>query len=246
MKNLYFLTYLVLFCSTLFSQSPFFRVGYMYNLDVWKPYTEVTKSYINDGGIIFSNTWNISIEIPVYSSKKYSFYTGLSYQQVNHVIKDHILSQEYPWSGGIFYYSDPPDLISESKRVGLILGFDYLTYEKKLFSTYAGISSEIYLMDFYNSYYETNDYTPFSFELDGPKPKSFRIYQKYPFRFSTMNLSAHYRLVLMTKIGVSFGFKINVGANLYTDWDQFKRYGWLGLGLEMGFGRKKVNEKVVD
>jgi hypothetical protein len=36
--------------------------------------------------------------------------------------------------------------------------------------------------------------------------------------------------------------KVYVGTNLYSDWDQFKKYAWVGLGLEMGFGKVKASK----
>jgi hypothetical protein len=33
--------------------------------------------------------------------------------------------------------------------------------------------------------------------------------------------------------------RVSVGTNLYSEWDQFRKYVWMGVGLEMGFGKPR-------
>ena len=39
-----------------------------------------------------------------------------------------------------------------------------------------------------------------------------------------------------------FVLRASLGTNLYSDWDQFKSYAWLGLGIELGFGNGKSKD----
>ena len=41
----------------------------------------------------------------------------------------------------------------------------------------------------------------------------------------------------------SVGAKFLFGTNLKSDWDEFKKYSWLGFGIELGFGTRKAWSK---
>ena len=248
MKPILIIT-LLFFQTFSFCQFAKSRLGFSYNIDVWKPYTQVTQAYIADGGQIKSSTWNLSLEIPIYTTKKYSIYSGLSYQRINHIIIDKTTHWQ-TYYGVTYEFKDPLDLKSNSNKAGIVLGFDYLMISKKKLSHFIGLTSELYFIDRYNSYYFTTDKTqhynskdhiPASLKYNSPY-----IYGGKLFRISTFNFSTFYKILLIANDKINFGLKATLGLNLYSDWDQFKRYGWLGLGLEMGFGRKKVNEKVVE
>ena len=58
---------------------------------------------------------------------------------------------------------------------------------------------------------------------------------KNGFFLSGVNISAYYRQVFQLHENFSLAARISLGTNLYSDWDQYKKYAWLGLGLEMGF-----------
>jgi hypothetical protein len=62
------------------------------------------------------------------------------------------------------------------------------------------------------------------------------------FPLSSIDLSIFYSNRWQLKDNFSLGARVSLGTNLYSDWDQFKKYAWLGLGLELGFGKVKGKE----
>jgi hypothetical protein len=68
-------------------------------------------------------------------------------------------------------------------------------------------------------------------------------YQKRKYLFPELNVSLDYNIMLLLKKGFSLGATVQIGTNLYSDWDQFKKYAWLGVGLELGIGRSKKGKE---
>jgi hypothetical protein len=59
---------------------------------------------------------------------------------------------------------------------------------------------------------------------------------------SSLTTDIFYRYLWIVSDKFNLGTRISLGTNLYSDWDQFKKYAWLGLGLELGFGKVKASK----
>lgn len=70
---------------------------------------------------------------------------------------------------------------------------------------------------------------------DGLKGVKYKVVETY---YS----SVFYRQSFHWSDYFTFSGRISVGTNVYSDWDQYKRYVWIGLGLEAGFGKKKCTK----
>jgi hypothetical protein len=96
-----------------------------------------------------------------------------------------------------------------------------------------GLGTEIFLFEnyeahFYNKQGEREDY-------------DYQPFNQYEtvLGLASINLSTYYRHTFQLHENFSLAARISLGTNLYSDWDQFKKYAWFGVGLEMGFGKVK-------
>lgn len=192
-----------------------------------------------------------------YRKAKFSWLIGLSFMKINSTIKDRINNWNYVGKAigatGIIYYdtvyinySDPPDLRSSSTNLGIHneIIYHFKPFDKKQNLNHAiGLKSEVYLYEKFESEYYTTDipvksiYDPAPGYSDQPFPLFFEhntlVY------ISNANLSTFYQIRWFPHDAFSIGMRISAGTNLYSDWQQFKKFGWLSLGLEVGFLAKK-------
>ena len=222
-----------------FSQTTTFN--YTRNLDIYKPYTSLAQEYMKFNDNVSSHTQTFSITRSVKLNEKYTWHWGLAYKRIDHVVYDKVkgyYSHYVSPSQGLDYYEFNGanlDLVSKSNSFGISNQFDYLLSEKGKISHFVGISNEIYLIESYISDYKMKSGLNFNDEV-------FYI-NLYPlssgfgrrFLFSSANLALHYRFRWQMRDAISLGAKISLGSNLYSDWDQFKKYMWLGAGIELGF-----------
>jgi hypothetical protein len=54
-----------------------------------------------------------------------------------------------------------------------------------------------------------------------------------------VNFSIYTEYQFLINDRFSLGSKLSFGTNLYSDWDQFRKYVWMGVGLELGFGKPR-------
>ena len=213
--------------------------------------------------------FTFDFSLKVISRKKNCFLMGLSYKKIQSKIIDRITHWNYTtyhFGTGLYtyytinqVYQDPADLISNYHNFGLNNEFIYKLKNHKNFQNDIGIKSEIYLFEFFNSHFYTKDIalknsenptysSSMDYSLINSSSKPFTKYyeNKNQLFLSLVNLSLFYRLSYCVNEKFSLATKISLGTNLYSDWDQFKKYAWLGVGLEMGFGKKKVKEPKVE
>lgn len=223
------------------------NLGFSNNLDVYKPYTPLTQEYMKVNKNITSNTWQLYINYDILTSKRWTWSTGLTYKHILHKIHKRLLGfYDYTVHHGsgseliiTYYYVDQAlDYNSRSKSLGFYNEVNYKIVEKNKQKAYLGLINETYLFEkFYAAYYisgtnkekEKHIYTYF---YSKTLPRSFFL--------SSVNLSLYYKHVFQLNDKLSFSPKLSIGTNLYSDWDQFKKYAWIGLGVEVGFGKKKV------
>lgn len=190
-------------------------------------------------------------------NRKFSWFAGLSFMKTNYEIPDRITHYNYIlyayddffniYPADTIYqtYEDPADYIASSIHLGinneLIYNFGFLDQKQKI-NHAAGIKNEIYFFERFKHSFVTTDVTTTSNEniinqTNNPHPNS--SFRNKTFHFSNTNLSAFYQIRWFPHDAFSIGLRLSAGANLYSDWDKFKKYGWLSAGLEVGFLAKK-------
>jgi hypothetical protein len=153
---------------------------------------------------------------------------------------------KYPYDTIYQNYNDPADYIATSINLGINNELVYhlrLSDKKQLINQAIGLRNEFYFLERFNHRFETTDNTKYSDngafanKINEPYPNS--LYGNKLINISNTNLSAFYQIRWFPHDAFSLGARISAGANLYSSWDKFKKYGWLSVGLEMGFLAKK-------
>jgi len=203
------------------------------NMDWYKPYTRQAQEYLILNEKVSSYTSKIQIELPIVKKNLFEFGLGLNYKRISHLVKNKI--NYFVIFDGSTKYS-PVDVMSKSHSLGLNFYEKYNLVKKGSYLGQIGVNSTIYVLEIYKSEYR------FQISDAGLNPYfegSFRPFNPSEFLFplSSIDLSIFYNNRWQLKDNFSLGARISLGTNLYSDWDQFKKYAWLGLGLEMGFGK---------
>lgn len=238
-----------LWCSLTFGQRNYLLISSGGNIDLYKPWSEAGAQYQDSTGNISSDTWITRFQTNIIVKEKWAISVGLSYKMINYRVKDRIYKWNYSYSyfqtGTMYYvnatriFNDPADLITTSKNFGLNLEFIYRIKHNNHLQSAIGLRPDIYLLEYYNSSYKSSDFSSFDIEESIPKPGPA---PPKHFFFSSMNCDLFYRFTWYTDY-FSLGAKIDAGINIYSDWAEFKRYGYLGLSFELGFGKFKTYEK---
>lgn len=182
---------------------------------------------------------------------------GINIFKTNVTIKDRIthwnyVVANYYGSGGYVYdtiyqvYKDPLDLVSSSINFGFNNEIQIpLKINGNKITHFLGFKNEIYFYEIFKSDFVTSDVIPSSGNVSvNSNTKPFALDESIPLNFITnTNISTFYKLNFHTKDFFSVGLKISCGTNLYNNWDKFKKYAWLGAGLELGFGKKPLFKK---
>ena len=237
----------------LHAQSPLITIGASENVLLYNQ-----NEFEGTGAKI--NSRSAYINVLCLNKGAFRFRLGASYKNTSLYVPDLLKHLTYYWhvySGGQTFddtiyatLQDPADLSCKSHQIALNLEGEYVFKSKGKLKSSVGISSEIYLFEFFKSEYISND--RFNAGNTGNEVLLLPLVQDTPrnFFFSAANLNLFYKYTWLQSSGFSLAAKVNLGTNLYSDWDQFKKYAWLGLGLEVGFtsgaakggGRNKVNE----
>jgi hypothetical protein len=236
-----------------FSQNNRVVLGYHNNADIFKSnhdYLSLDNSTVSRAK---SSTFQFDVTTYLLKKNRFSIYIGLSYKRIFYIaenrIQDWNFSVQYVSGGQVMYYDvhykfdDPADLVSKSNSFGLGTDNNLMLFEKPKISGLIGLNYRIYFLEYFNSNYYSND--PIISDSNNlyfekrPQPNIGPIKKIF---LSSINVSAYYRQVFQLHENFSLAARISLGTNLYSDWDQFKKYAWLGLGLEMGFGKVKASK----
>ena len=219
------------------------RFGYAYSLDLLK-YTTTARSYDKEFNRIDSQTQ--SMQLGYYRSfndQQWCFGSGIAYKKTELTINDYFsYCPMTNFGGNVIYSPTTGSYISQSKSIGLFLDATRKVHQWKNLRGSVGVNTQWYLFEFFNAHYSSTTkvayYAPYF-----PNPSVYDLPRN--FFLSSCNLSAFYRFELQAhEPNLSVALKISVGTNLYSDWDQFKRYAWIGVGAEIGI-RTHKKEAVV-
>lgn len=228
-----------------FGQSNLVLLDTRYHVDFWKPYSREVKEYQDSTNALRSQTYSAGLSTEVRLSKKWWVLLGFSYKSIDYRVVDQIHKWNYVHTsagqGAIYQdtltriYNDPADLVAKSNNWGIKLETNYQLNEAEKLQTSVGLSSEFYFLERYFSEYQSNDHSPYDYPESIPYPL---IDNEGKFFFSSINLNCHYRIRWLFSQRFNAGLKLSVGTNLYSNWTHFSRNAWIGLNLELGFGRK--------
>lgn len=234
----YFLT--VMFQITIlaisFSQ---FNLGITKNINLFNKYAPETEEYIKDNnGRVSNSMFSVSLGYNLIKRKKFSIQTGFIFKNIKLIAEDKIKAYyTLNWNTGNFeMVLENRDLVFKSKSLGFSNNFSYNLFSGEKIKNEVGISNELYFWEHFRShYYKSNT----DVEVEGAPSQ----YGFSDFFFSSANLSLFYCFTFQQSEKFSLATKISLGTNLYSDWNQFKKYAWLGVGLELGFGKKPLFKK---
>jgi len=212
-----------------------FNIGGLKNLDVYKPYSPFGKEFNEKHNNVTSSTNCIYAFYTTSIDEKNSISFGGCFKSIKHKITGKFNYQMYisdPLSSSpdtTIYYL-PSNLYSSSASFGVHLEYNRIIHSKKRISGLVGLSTQFYLLEFFGAHYSEQYTVPRLLMSDTPRN----------FFFSSANTSLHYAIEFKDKLDYeSLRLKVSVGTNLYSDWDQFKRYVWVGVGAEIGIRTHK-------
>jgi hypothetical protein len=224
-----------------------FNLGMQQNADLFKPYTEDASYYISINENVKSFTSAAYLSYSLAINDKSAFQFGLNHKLINHQVLGRIKKVEvikhdsFGNPTDTTYFAINGDLITVSNSYGFSLGYSYDILSHTKWSGKVGILTEVYLYEKSRSFYEyeeskldeinnwSNDYA-----VALPRYSAFSNFNR--FFLSSINFSTYYKHVWQLHENFSLAARVSVGTNLYSEWDQFRKYVWMGVGLEMGFG----------
>lgn len=245
MAKFLFLLFFIIISSGSFGQRQIVGLSLTPLIDVWKPFSIPLETLNSDRIKISSFTLLIGAHTQVVDKEKWGVAVGLGYKSISYKVKDYLESFTYTHhvSGSdqvtvLHEFKDQADLVAVSNSFGLNTDWYYKLFSKERVNGSVGLRCEAYFLEYYKSWYASSD----AFESSqgalpipnqGPGRKLF---------FSSMNTSLFYKTSLLLKGEYTrISVKISAGANLYSDWEQFKRNAWVGIGLGLDFISKKKN-----
>ncbi len=228
------------------------QVGFEQNIQFYLPLTETAQVYEFDKEDFKTNTFSIYSNFEHSLNKRFNFSLGLNYKQtsfkVDNIIKE-IEYKEYNSSSGDLidsgYFVSNVGYNTLSQSFGFNLHVIFNINETDQYKHQVGLTSSTYIIELFEV--DFND----DILKNAPQDQWYNYYTyrtpnlgmygaRNGFYFSTVNLSKYYRFTYQINQNFSLAARISLGTNLYSDWDQFKKYAWLGVGLEMGFGKVKL------
>lgn len=238
--------FLIISSSAVAQNSPIVQIGGDINFNIYSPYTydaidNETSSYEKQSSNQFLN-----IDFRVLSLNKFFISTGVSYKRIKYTRVDALKTYGYTNFSNNSYvihsYSDPADLISKSHSLGVSIEGSYFIHSTDRINMSLSCKSSFYFFEWYNAYYFSTDVLQGSSNPQFVAPQPLITELPRTFFLSSINTAIIYRITLLPKTGrTTFTGKLSLGANIYSDWEQFKRYAWLGVGLEIGFlGKEKT------
>lgn len=225
--------------------------GNEFNLDFYKPYSEFAKDYIKNNNVSsITNSSKLYCSFKIKNGQSLGF--GFSYMFKNLKVENYyngLSFTQHDTSGNpidtTFYYSRF-DLKVNSHSLGLYFDYSKLIISNLNSKGSIGLCLSSYLYEKAKGEYIDKD------NLEESIQSEFYMYlpsvvgsiqnSRQSFFLSSVNLCIYYRQVFQLHEKFSLAARVSLGTNLYSDWDQFKKYAWLGLGLEMGFGKVKASK----
>lgn len=242
----WFLILFLVFPFFLVAQNNILSVNGLYHLDIWKPYLKQVSDFQDSTNGIESSTYRLKLNTEVKINNKFWLSLGLVYKRIDYRVIDRIYTWTYYYyhmgQGNSYtdtvkgFYTDPADLVANAHNFGIHLEGNYELTKNDKWSSSFGLASDVYLLEMYRSYYESDDFWTLGNGASGHPVTTLGDFNQ--FRLSGVNLDLHYRIRWQFASRFNAGLKLSVGANLYSNWTHFSRNAWIGVGAEFGFNRK--------
>lgn len=219
------------------------------NIDVLK-YTRSSRNYMEETGNLHSATHSFNLGYNhLFRNKVWSVGAGITYRKIQLEAPDYFQYATFASLsvGGYFEAKSNGQYQSVSESWGFYAESDRLLHKGKFFHGRIGLNSAWLIREKYQSDFS---YTPLihNGEL---APKPLNEYQLKEWFLSSTYLAAFYRFNFTSversyPYLLDFSIKTSIGTNLYSDWDQFKRYVWIGVGAEIGIRLKKQQKEIIE
>jgi hypothetical protein len=230
------LNLILLFCVALnfcFGQLSFYGVK---NLDIYKPYTQLSQNHVKYKNIQ-SKIFQAGMDVLLLKRQNICLKTGLIYKNINFVVGDRIHGYyKSSKNGDYILYIDSTDLKSTSRLVGIPIAFNRLINSESKLSFETGLRFDFFVYEKFHSWYSYK-YEPNGLVKNYPILGTYRRFMNFNNIQFSINVVGKYKINERSSIGI----RLQAGTNLYSNWDQFKRYAWLGVGLEWEIGKKVKN-----
>ena len=238
------------------SQNNVITIDFQNNLLLLNPKLNIyEKKY---GNKIEVKNFALNLKLKVLKHKKCDYKIGFSFKkqklvEQNRIKNYNVITSSYnsdqplpsfEYDTIYMNFKDQADLEMLSYNLGFSNELNFYFNSLKKYSHSFGLFNEIYFIEYYKTKYVTSDYENyFSNYFKYYKLPTLNESNYTKFFLASLNLSTFYRFTYKASEKFSLATKISIGTNLYSDWDQFKKYAWLGVGLELGFGNKPLFKK---
>ena len=254
MKKLSLIVFLLVFVR-FHAQNNWISFNRNYFLDLSLPFSDEAQQFAQEGKTVSGGaSRNQNILVTAIKTPKFSWAAGITYKELDFRVKDRISLWKYTedYDNGqiyvalMYHFKDPADFVAKSKNYGFINQFSYSLFSKEKTKHYVGLDIELYFWEYYSAWYESDDFNPkinpgfILEEEDRPKPNTP---PSDHFFLSAASTAVFYKFLYTPWPEFSVGAKFLFGTNLKSDWDEFKKYSWLGFGIELGFGTRKAWSK---
>lgn len=224
-------------------KSPKNLIGLRFNYPFFSNPSELETSNLQFNSYSLNGYWDYLIM----NKQDFNLYGGVDFKSLHSKLIDEIDSIRYRKSTGTYstlVYEDPLDLVSRSFLVGINIKPEFIVYSSNRMKWRVGAEFCAYLFENFKATYKTSDnVSGSSLNFDGqgdviPLPLVSNL---RAVGLSELNACITVGADFFPKGNLQCTLKGIVGTNIYSDWNQFKRYAWVGLGFEIGFGRTKVD-----
>jgi hypothetical protein len=227
-----------------------------YNQPLHHSFTNFIRNHQLKGRQVKQINYTIGSSVQLYRNERFIIRSGLSYKFIQLNALDFIDSIQYrvyiPSGQNYFlqkekhfYTKDKPDLINKSHSLAINLDLRYrIPQINDRYSQEVGILTNLYVFEFFNAYYVSKEIDDMRRKGNSPSvywndeyifDMSIEIKTPRNFFLSAVDLNLFYQFNWIISPDFSLGLRASIGTNLYSDWNQFKKYLWAGFSLHVGF-----------
>lgn len=250
---------IILLCLTPLSMLAQYRIELngVYKQPLYAPLNEMSRSLKAKGIDTKISNYEAGIKIQVYQKNKWSLHTGLEYSYQNlklmnivdttffyitSVPPDNIHFKKY-----YAYRWDKPSFSMISHKLAISLESRYKIQKGNKIFQEVGATVNISFFEYYKSFYYSKELDSLrgnysaqgGYLSDDQKEKLYlRGVEKlrHNFFLSAVDLNLFYQFNWIISPNFSLGLRASIGTNLYSDWNQFKKYLWACFGLYVAIG----------
>jgi hypothetical protein len=233
----------------------FFRFEFSQRLPVVHVPNWGTRAFEDAGNETSLNSRDLSVQVVPFHFRNMSLGVGFTRNYTRYVLEKYLLKYHFSAFGtspaSTVVLEKPLDYESISKQTGVELDFRLQLKKNEKYIGFVGVRSASYFFEDFKYRY-MNDDPPISQQVGGgANGETFGYLEEYnslPFwnHYAATNLQLYYGYNCIPNKHISFAAKLSLGTNLHSDWDQFRKFLWLGVGVEMGILNLKTKKQTND